>query len=257
KLIDTAEAMNKEVAVVTKKGYKIGKITSRQKGFELAKMDIATPRGSVLGIRCYRAVGIGMGDGFLESAYIEHFLKMQRDEYADLGVRIDKMKAGAVVEFVHPFWTLPFKRGDVITHINNQPIDSFRDFQALVLFAKPDEVVDVNLTRGDEKINLKRKLKKIIRLEEESETFLEHFGLFFDSHLSLVRIDEQAKNLHLRIGDKIVMVDKKKISSARELMSHLALENPHARFLVERGGFAFFLRLSKSKNKNKFILMKE
>lgn len=257
KLIDTKEGMNKEVAVINKTSYKVGKIVSRQKGFELAKMDIPTPRATILGIRCYRVVGIGMGDGFLETSYIKHFVNMQRDEYADLGVRLDRSASSAVVDLVHPFWKLPFKKGDIITHVNEKPVHSFRDFQALVLFAKPGEIVDVNLTRDGKNLHFKRKLQKMLRLEEESETFLEYFGLFFDEHLRLIRIGKKAKQRHLKIGDKIVMVDKKKISSAKKLMRYLALQNPHAKFLFERNGFQFFMKLDKTKTKHRFILMKE
>lgn len=249
KLVPTDKALLKEVAVITKNNYEVGKILSRQMGFDTASFSKAVPIGSVLGIKCYMAVGIGVGkDRFIETKYIEHFLATTPLIYGDVGVRFSKKTNKPIAHLVNPYTQKLLKVGDEILSVNNTKINTALEFEDLVIFSSPPKELLIKVLRGKKTLTFKMPLQKLISKSYETETFLESFGVFFDKNLKIIKILDKSKaqNKRLKVGDTLLAIDQQNLSKPQEVAQYISKKpNQISNFLFQRDGFQFFIKLEK------------
>ncbi len=253
KLLPIERAENKEVAVIVKNSYQVGKLLSKQMAFDLATFSTDTPRASVLGIKCYSAVGIGMGGNkFIQTKYIDHFIKTDPLVYSDLGLRF--FERTTKVSISNPYMYPQIKSGDVILKLNGAGISNIAQFEDAVIFSKPGETFNIVVQRGSKELSFSLKSMILISESYDTETFLEKFGVFFDENLSVKRVDpgSVAFGKKLRAGDRLVQIDKASMASARDAAVFLSKKPPAmSRFLFQRGGFQFFITLEDELYKTK------
>jgi len=243
KMVPISRAENKQIAVILKDTYKVGNLVSKQMAFDLARLDISVPKASVVGIKCYSAIGIGMGDNkFLQSKYIWHFIDTTPFVYSDLGIRFFSKKPS--VSISNPYLYPQIKMGDIIISLNGKKIENIADFEESVILSKPGEIFTIELQRADKILKFNLKLKPLISDSYDTETFLESFGLFFNKDLVITRVKEGsiAFERKLLAGDKLVGIDKALVSTPREVATYLSQKPKEiSSFLFQRGGFQFFV----------------
>lgn len=249
KLIDTDRAITAdEVAVITKEGFSVGKILKREQAFDFAQFSKNTPKGSVIGIKCYSAVGIGVGgNSFVESKYIKYFVESDPFVYGDIGIRFKKNDNAPIAYLVDPYRkNLNIKVGDKILKVNGTDIISAGQIKDLILFSKPGTKMNLLLERDGKKVEVITEVDKLLGDSYEAETFLERFGVIFNKNLIVSRVlaDSQAVEKKLRVGDRLIQIDRQKVTQSEEITKILSdTKSTTSTFLFERSGLQFFIKL--------------
>ena len=77
-----------------------------------------------------------------------------------------------------------------------------------------------------------------------SDTFLEFLGLYFDKNLFLTKIEKKALKYQLKLGDKLLQINHKKIRTKEEILEILVNKNKSLSLLFLRDQFQFFLTVN-------------
>lgn len=237
-----------EVAVIEKNGYQVGKVQKRQKAFELAQFSKETPKGSVIGIKCYAAIGIGAGEnGFIETKYINFFLNNDPFAYGDIGVRFLPGGTIPAVVLTDPYRRgVALRRGDLIKEIDGVKVESALEVQDIVIFSKPGDYLKVKFERDGKEMSKDVLVYKLLGDSYDNETFLERFGLKFDENLKVIEVKEGslAQKRYLKIGDQLKQVENTEVFTPYDTAGLLSqMKKIDAKFIFERDEFQFFITL--------------
>jgi hypothetical protein len=198
--------------------------------FTPAKLSVKSLKNSVISDMFCRAVGIGRGDGFIKADMIMHFVNT--GYWGDIGIDVDEnMK---IISF-DPFYVKGIKLNDKITKINDKKAD-FKTFQKYILTAKKNK--NVNVTINNKTLKLKIRKKKYLF------TPLEHYGIYVDSNLKIIKLPENIKRkYYLKNGAKIVAVNNQETTTFLQLKQLLSTyKNVTITLLVDGMTFTIPLR---------------
>ncbi len=142
------------------------------------------------------------------------------------------------------------KEGDVITHFNKKSVDSTAKLKNTVAFSDFNKKYPLRIIRNG-------KVKKLrIVLDEEfsfqtatGKNYSDDFGFTFEEkekQIIITDVDNNSLAMHagLRKGDRILSVNRKKITSATQVKKILD-NNKSVLLLIQRGQNKFFVSLNK------------
>lgn len=250
KLTPTDKFLNAdEVAVITKSKYTIGNVKRRQIAFNFATFTEPTPKGSVVGIKCYSSVGLGVGENkFVETRYVKFFLETDPFMYGDIGARFADEIEEPIVYLTDPYRKgIEFKPGDLITEIDGKKVESSLEVQDIIMFAKPGEFLKVKFLRNGRPVEKEIEVYKLLGDSFDNETFLERFGLVFDENLNIIKIKKGslAEKKRLKIGDTLKQVENIEVFRPAEVARLLSqTKKIDGKFIFEREKFQFFIELA-------------
>ena len=210
--------------------------------FAKLRQPLITP--SILTTSCCSLAGIVTEKGAIEEPYLTHFLASKEGKYADMGVRLKQHKKRVVVSAKDPFFANnPLKKGDLIVAMDGKKVYSAALLMQRILFAKVGSKHTVIYERGQKKQKASITLQKRYGGGYVSDTFLEKKGLFFDENLHLTKIGGAFRGYGLKVGDRLIQVNKKAVKSQKELRNYIEKHHNIASLLFERNGFEFFVNI--------------
>lgn len=205
-------------------------------------------KNSIVSCLCCEMYGLGIGSGsFIGSEYIKRFINLKDVYYGDIGVRFDKHGKDFIVKSIDPFYQNQLLAvGDKILKINGKKVTSLKKLNQTILFSKPKSIFTVELKRG--KNILKRSMVVRSRMGGGylSDSFLEKKGIFFDKDMKIKRVNKKSfgEISGLKVGDKLLQIDQKKIETQNDIKSYLSNnKNKESQLLFERNNFQFFVKL--------------
>lgn len=253
--LDSRTLKDSNLATISNKEVKKGKITGRQNGYlHYAKFSSPLSQNSVIGNICYQIYGIGIGgNNFLEKKYIDRFLNVGAT-YSDIGVRLDMNAKKPLVRLIDPFFPdNPFAVGDEIMSVNGKKVGSVLDTIWAITNLPLNKDAKISIKRDGKTLSLSLRPDKMYGGLLLSDTFLERFGIALGEDLEILSLNESG---HLRLGflkegDKIVWINKKQanINNIKELLSSSQSEDEQEQYdgkiqlLIHRGEAEFFIKI--------------
>lgn len=253
--LDSRTLKDPNLATISAKEVKKGKITARQNGYlNYAKFSSPLAQNSVIGNICYQIYGIGIGgNNFLEKKYIDRFLNVGAT-YSDIGVRFDMNVKKPLVYLIDPFFPdNPFVVGDEILSVNGKKVGTVLDAIWAITNLPLNKSAKITIKRDGKAHTLSLRPDKMYGGLLLSDTFLERFGVAFGDNLEVLSLNESG---HLRLrflkeGDKIVWINKKEatINNIKELLSNSQSEQEQEQYegkiqlLIHRGEAEFFIKI--------------
>jgi len=232
-------------ALVDTKHAEEGKFTQEQIGLNnLAKYSEKLFYPALITSSCCSLEAIVTPRGIIDKKYISHFLKTKNSIYGDIGIRIEDKKNNVIVRASDPFFKHnPFKQGDCVRTFDGKRINNSAELMRLILFAKLDSRHRVKIKRGKESLLFDVKISKRYGGGELSDTFLERFGLYFDTNLSISKLSKKFKNYGLLKGDKLIQVNGAAVNTQDELRKYIQKNKDYSSLLFERDNFEFFVNI--------------
>ena len=232
-------AVNNEIAVE-------GKIIKKQIGlndFALYSEPLFAP--SILLNSCCALEGIITPNGIIEKEYIERFLKIQKVSYADIGIRVVDEKKLIIVNASNQFIkNNPFKKDDCILELNGKKVKNSATFMRDILFSKIGTTHKIKIKRGSKVLTLSVKSQKRDGGGFLSDTFLKFLGISFDKDAKIIKIEKKALKYQLKLGDKLLQINGKKIKNEDDILEILANNKKSSYLLFQRGQFQFFVTVN-------------
>ena len=222
-----------------------GKITRHQIGlnkFALFNEVLSTP--SLLLTSCCSLEGFVTPEGIIEKEYIDRFIKIKKVSYSDIGIRVKDEKKLVIVDAINPFLEgNNFQLDDCIVTFDGKKVHNASSLMKWILFSKIGSTHKVKIKRDSKYLTLKMKSSKRNGGGYLSDTFLEFLGISFDKDLKIIKIQVKAKEYQLKIGDKLIQVNQKKITTEAQILKMLSEAEESSTLLFERDGFQFFVKI--------------
>ena len=233
------------VASVDRKRAFEGRFKNHQIGlnqFAIFNQPVTVP--ALLLTSCCSLEGIVTPKGIIEKAYIERFLKIKKVSYSDIGIRVEDKQRKVLVKAINPFMDgNNFLVGDQILQFDNKRVTNAAKLMQWILFSKIGSTHKVKINRNGKKITLRMQSKKRNGGGYLSDTFLEVLGISFDKQLKIINIQAKAKKYGLKLGDKLLEVNHKKITTEGEIVKRISQSKEAAELLFERHAFQFFVKV--------------
>jgi len=222
-----------------------GRIKKHQIGLnKLATFSEPLQIPSVLLTSCCSLEGIVTPRGIIEKEYIDHFLKTQKVEYSDIGIRIDDKENKIFVVAINPFLKAnPFLVGDEIVEYDGKRVKSAAKLMRDILFCKVGSHHRVKIKRDSKMKSFKVVTTKRMGGGERSDTFMEFLGLHFDKNLKIVKIEPKAQKYQLKLGDKLLQANQEDIKTQTQLTKIISQREKELYLLFERNDFEFFVKV--------------
>ena len=222
-----------------------GKIRRHQIGlnkFALFNEVLFTP--SLLLTSCCSLEGFVTPEGIIEKEYIDRFIKIKKVTYSDIGIRVKDASKLVIVDAINPFLEgNNFQLEDCILTFDGKKVDSASSLMKWILFSKIGSSHRVKIKRGSKYLTLKMKSSSRNGGGYLSDTFLEFLGISFDKNLNIISIKPKAKSYQLKIGDKLIQINQKKITTEAQILKMLSEAKESSNLLFERDGFQFFVKI--------------
>ena len=234
------------IASVSNKYAKEGRIIKRQVGLnEFAVFSSKTSTPAILTNSCCSLEGIVTSQGIIEKVYLKRFITKKDIRYADIGIRVKDIKKSVVVVSHDPFMkNNPFKKGDIILAMDGRKVRYSYAFMQKVLFAKIGSTHKIKIRRDGKIRTLHVQSQERISGGYKVETYLEKYGLTFDKKLHIIKIAPSAKHYQLKLGDRLMQVNKKAVENQEDVMKNISNFKFHPILLFERNeNFQFFVNL--------------
>lgn len=203
---------------------------------------------SIISCLCCQVYGLGIGNGtFIGSEYIQRFLDAKEIFYGDIGVRFEKNGKDFEVAEIDPFYkNQSLQIGDKISKVNNKNITSLKQLNQAILFAKPKSKINLEFMRANSMQKSSATVVSRVGGGNLSDSFLEQKGIFLDKDLRIIAIEPKsfAAQKGLKVGDKLMYIDKMKLESQKTLRKYLS--NTKAKYfqlLFDRHDFQFFVKM--------------
>ena len=242
------------IALVDAKSAIEGKIIKGQVGlnnFAIFSEGLKVP--ALLLNSCCAIEGIVTDKGIIEKEYLERFLSSNSSDYGDIGIRVSDVKRKVTIDRVDPFYkNNPFKVGDVVVSVEGKKIYSSATFMRQILFSKISTSKNLKIKRGTKYHTFKVVVNKRYGGGYISDTFLEQKGIYFSPNLSITQIRNKFTNYGLKIGDKLIRVNGKKVSTTENIALYLNDFNNAVSLLISRNGFEFFVNIKGEIEKKNF-----
>ena len=237
----------------------------------LGELDVLTfdvnGTGAVLSPCCkLRGIAVG-GDKFVPSRYLRHFAAYKDVYYGDVGAVFEEKDGKFYVKSVDPLGRgAALMAGDEILSVNGEKFESLRELNERILFAKKGERLKFEIKRGDEILRFgvavsddaAKKEQKVptkadkkasasdaklhsIPQSSDAASVQKLYGITFDEKLTVKSVDASsgAAKFGVRVGDKLIQVGQKVVSSRKEALGLLA-KGGGQNLLFRRNGFDFF-----------------
>ena len=235
----------------------------------LGELDVLTfdvnGTGAVLSPCCkLRGIAVG-GDKFVPSRYLRHFAAYKDVYYGDVGAVFEEREGKLYVKGVDPLGRgAALMAGDEILSVNGEEMQSLRELNERILFAKKGERLKFEIKRGEDVVKfsiavsdeVKKELKTAPKTDENitkvtpkpqpapntnASSVQKLYGMTFDEKLRVKSIDGEsdAARFGLRVGDKLIQVGAKIVKNRKEALALMA-KNQGQRLLFRRDGFDFF-----------------
>ena len=233
-------------AVVNQKEAVEGKILKHQVGlnsFGMFSECIEVP--SLLLTSCCSLEGIATPQGVIEKEYIERFIKIKKVSYSDIGIRVVNENKLVIVKTINPYMTgNAFKVNDCILEINGNKVKNAAEFMRVVLFSKLGASHKVKVKRDGKALTVNAKSQKRYGGGYLTDIFLNFLGISFDKTLTVVKIEEKAQRYNLKLGDKLLKINHKSITTEAEILETFSKSKESTNLLFVRDGFQFFIRVN-------------
>nr|WP_314398939.1 PDZ domain-containing protein [uncultured Campylobacter sp.] len=221
--------------------------------------------GAVLSPCCkLRGIAVG-GDKFVPSRYLRHFAAYKDVYYGDVGAVFEERDGKLYVKGVDPLGRgAALMAGDEILSVNGEKMQSLRELNERILFAKKGERLNFEIKRGEDVVKfsvavsdeVKKEQKTAPKTDEnitkvaakpqpapntDASSVRKLYGLTFDEKLRVKSVDGEsdAARFGLRVGDKLIQVGAKVVKNRKEALALIA-KNRGQRLLFRRDGFDFF-----------------
>ena len=237
----------------------------------LGELDVLTfdvnGTGAVLSPCCkLRGIAVG-GDKFVPSRYLRHFAAYKDVYYGDVGAVFEERDGKLYVQGVDPLGRgAALMAGDEILSVNGEKFESLRELNERILFAKKGERLKFEIKRGDEVLRFgvavsddaaKKEQKAPTKTDKKASasdaksqsmpqssdaaSVQKLYGITFDEKLIVKSVDASsgAAKFGVRVGDKLIQVGQKTVSSRKEALGLLA-KGGGQNLLFRRNGFDFF-----------------
>ena len=237
----------------------------------LGELDVLTfdvnGTGAVLSPCCkLRGIAVG-GDKFVPSRYLRHFAAYKDVYYGDVGAVFEEKDGKLYVKSVDPLGRgAALMVGDEILSVNGEKFESLRELNERILFAKKGERLKFEIKRGYEVLKFgvavsddaaKKEQKAPMKADKkaaasdakpqsmpqssDAASVQKLYGMTFDEKLIVKSVDANsgAAKFGVRVGDKLIQVGQKAVSSRKEALSLLA-KGGGQNLLFRRNGFDFF-----------------
>ena len=235
----------------------------------LGELDVLTfdvnGTGAVLSPCCkLRGIAVG-GDKFVPSRYLRHFAAYKDVYYGDVGAVFEERDGKLYVKSVDPLGRgAVLMAGDEILSVNGEKMQSLRELNERILFAKKGERLKFEIRRGEDVVKfsvavsdeVKKEQKTVPKTDEnitkiapkpqpapntDASRVQKLYGLTFDEKLRVKSVDGEsdAARFGLRVGDKLIQVGAKIVKNRKEALALIA-KNRGQRLLFRRDGFDFF-----------------
>jgi len=233
-------------AAVNKNEIIEGRVIQKQVGLNsFAKYSETIPFPALLLNSCCALEGIITPKGIIQRAYIERFLKIKEVSYSDIGIRVkDKKKLVVVNVSNHFFKNNKFKKGDYILELNGEKVKDSAGFMKNILFSKIGSVHKVKIKRGTKIMVFSAKSQKREGGGFLSDIFLKFLGLSFDENLYITKIEKKALKYQLKLGDKLLHINRKRSITQDEILEILEDKNKSLNLLFLRDRFQFFMTVN-------------
>jgi hypothetical protein len=235
------------IAAVNKKDAVEGRIKTHQLGLHhFATFSEPLPkRPCVLVTSCCSLEGIVTTKGIIEKEYIDRFLKIKKVQYADIGIQLKKENKKIFVIGVNTFQkNNPFKINDVILAFNGKKVHNESSLLRWILFSKIGSISKVKIQRNSKVLTLKVKNQNRYGSGTKESYFFEFFGLSLDKKMKIANIKANAKKYHLKLGDKLLMINQKNVSSPEGILKILSQTKESVNLLFQRDDFQFFVKVN-------------
>ena len=237
----------------------------------LGELDVLTfdvnGTGAVLSPCCkLRGIAVG-GDKFVPSRYLRHFAAYKDVYYGDVGAVFEERDGKLYVKGVDPLGRgAALMAGDEILSVNGEKFESLRELNERILFAKKGERLKFEIKRGYEVLIFgvavsddaaKKEQKAPTKADKkaaasdakpqsmpqssDAASVQKLYGMTFDEKLIVKSVDANsgAAKFGVRVGDKLIQVGQKAVSSRKEALGLLA-KGGGQNLLFRRNGFDFF-----------------
>ena len=223
-----------------------GEIRKKQVGLNsLATFSEVVNTPALLLNSCCALEGIVTPKGIIEKEYIDNFIKKKNFQYADIGIRAEDKNNKTMIKRVNPFdSTLMLKKGDEVLEINSKKVKDAAHLMHEILFSKVGKKHTLKIRRDSKIISVEAISKKRYGGGEIGDTFLETKGLFLDKELYITQISEQIKSYGLKVGDKLLQVNGKRVSTVDDIADNIDDFKDKASLLLLRDGFEFFVNIN-------------
>ncbi|EQB39243.1 hypothetical protein M947_07165 [Sulfurimonas hongkongensis] len=233
------------VASVDAKSAIEGKILKRQSGLNnFARFSEKTKTPALLLNSCCNLEGIVTDRGIIEKVYLERFLSSSSSDYGDVGIRVDDTNKKVTIQRVDPFYkNNPFKVGDIVVSLDGKKVYNSATLMRQILFSKISTFKSIKIKRGTKYYTFKVRVNKRYGGGYLSDTFLEQKGIYFSPNLCITQIRDDFDGYGLKVGDRLIQVNGKKVSTTTDIATHLNDFNYAASLLFLRDGFEFFVNI--------------
>ena len=222
-----------------------GKIIQHQVGlnhFATFSESISYP--SLILTSCCSLEGIVTPRGIIEKAYIDRFVKIKNVLYADIGIRVKDDKKLVIVNAINPFLDgNKFQVNDCILSFDGKKVKNASSLMQWILFSKIGSSHVVKIKRDSKLLRLKMKSSKRNGGGYLSDTFLEFLGISFDKNLKIIKIEEKAKKYQLKLGDRLIQINEKNITTQNEILKLISQSKESSNLLFQRHNFQFFVTI--------------
>lgn len=233
-------------AVVNTKEAVEGKVLKHQVGlnsFATFSECISVP--SLQLTSCCSLEGIATPKGIIEKEYIDRFMNIDKVSYSDIGIRVEDEKKLVIINVINPFMKdNPFKVNDCVLEFDGKKVQSASSLMRDILFSKIGSTHNVKVKRGIKDLTLKVTSKKRYGGGYLSDIFLEFLGLSFDKNLKVVKIEQKAQIYNLKLGDKLLQINQKKITNEEDILKIISQSKNSSNLLFLRDEFQFFIRIN-------------
>ena len=235
----------------------------------LGELDVLTfdvnGTGAVLSPCCkLRGIAVG-GDKFVPSRYLRHFAAYKDVYYGDVGAVFEERDGKLYVKGVDPLGRgAALMAGDEILSVNGEKMQSLRELNERILFAKKGERLKFEIKRGEDVVKFSVAVSDEVKKEQKTAPKTDEnitkiapkpqpapntdalsvrklYGLTFDEKLRVKSVEGEsdAARFGLRVGDKLIQVGAKVVKNRKEALA-LITKNRGQRLLFRRDGFDFF-----------------
>ncbi len=232
-------------ASVNKKRAIEGKIKKHQIGLNsFATFSEAVEIPSILLTSCCSLEGLATPKGIIEKEYLQRFIKIKKVSYSDLGIRVEDYKSCVRVHTTNAYMpNNPFLVGDCILSYDGRKVKDAASLMRWILFSKIGSIYNVKIKRGSEYLTLKMRSNKRDGGGYLNDTFLEFLGLYFDKNLYIIKIEPKAYKYGLKIGDKLLQMNRKNIPSKDKIEQIITKSKESVNLLFVREQFQFFVKI--------------
>ena len=222
-----------------------GKIIKHQIGLnQFATFSEQVYYPSLLLTSCCSLEGLVTPEGIIEKAYLKRFIRIKKVSYSDIGIRVRDENKLILVDAINPFLDENnFQIDDCIIKFDKKKVRNSAQLMRWILFSKIGSFHTVLVKRDGKYKTLKMKSSKRIGGGYLSDTFLEFLGISFDKKLNIISIEPKAKQYHLKIGDRLLQINQKKITTQGDILKMISNSKESSNILFEREHFQFFVKI--------------